>query len=358
MDSTRPQSGNEGPPRRGAIVTGAIKVVATLACVLAVAGAIVTLGGDGEVGESQADITAFGFAPESDTARFVDALDALGHGEPHRYELNGNTIYFSTNQTDDEPMQVLERYQREFVARGINREVYDRLRDDQTMQRTRDGLEGGVVPASIAADHVIMNGVSTPNRARGIVELLEWFGQVATRDGGSPEAASFDAYRAVEIFRERGSAGSTVIATWAKDFEYDKMIPARHGADAPKLDERLPECGWCTLVNQFSDKEAEGLHESYVLQTSHSIEQMRAYYEGAFVAKGWRAPKEPNLFERAKQHASFDGDELQHLHFTRGELSVDVMIYPVEARSTAVRMTLTDGRGPAAPMSADESTNE
>lgn len=154
--------------------------------------------------ESHADIFSMSFAARTSTQKFQASLDKLGHEKPRVYDMNGNTVMFSTNQMRGNIDQVLQRYMRMFADEELNPHVFQR----DTEPDSEDGkamidasVHGGVIPWIVRDDYLAMGGavldVDMPTRDKvdqhvranitKLQELLDRFDQAYAACGGDPE---------------------------------------------------------------------------------------------------------------------------------------------------------------------------
>lgn len=313
------------------------KLGMALAVIAAIAGIMGGVGTDGEMQGTQADITALDFAPRPKVERFTNSLRALGHSEPQVYELNGNRIFFSVRKTGESPATLLREYQDEFVRQHLNEQPFYEMKLDKMMQRKRTSLTGGVVPMVLSRDHIIMGGVETRGDPQTPSELL------AAHSSAKGPAELFDAYRWVEIFRQKNQPLTTVIATWSDDgFDYDEMFPRPFERQTKGVDPRVPVCTGCLKVNQFADLGKQGTHQSYVFVTDESIEQARHFYESTLEAQGWTARENARVFDRLKGRVQFDYSEIAQLDFVRDEALLELRLFPMDDHQTGIRVILMD----------------
>lgn len=113
------------------------------------------------VQESSADIFSMSFAAPTSTQRLQSALDRLGHEKPRVYDLNGNTVMFSTSVMRGTPRQVVDRYMRVFFDEGVNPVIIQN--PDQMTSEDREAIvdarvKGGVVPTKVSKDYFVMGG--------------------------------------------------------------------------------------------------------------------------------------------------------------------------------------------------------
>lgn len=314
-----------------------VKIILAVGLVGLVGLGLALLGKGGTVKKSQADIVDFRFGFESKTEKFVNTLDRMGHSPPQVYELNGNRIYFSRRTADKSPKELLTDYQEELVDQGLNDQVFDSFDDSETMQRIRTGLTGGVVPVEIRDDYVAMNGILPSSGADSTEELLKNYDPTKT------VSELFNGYRWIEAFNSPGRKESTVLAMWSDSkFEFAKMRVPKADLTDMNLHKAVPVCPGCEQVNQFSDKNIDGLHETYIFETRRSITGVRRFYTSRLKAQGWELSVNSKIMDRVRRHIDVQAGGSRRLKFTSDDKQMVVEIFPHEERKTAVRISLVD----------------
>jgi hypothetical protein len=315
----------------------AVKLALTVAIMVGVGWILVSSDPEGQIAESQADIVALQMRPKSDTQRFRDALDNLGHEPAQAFELNGNRILFSVNNTDESPQQVLRAYQDEFVAQQLNDQTFTTLSMAEMAARKRTSFSGGIVPLKLSPEHIIMGGVSTRGGSKTTADLVGEF------DASKTPAELFNAFRWIEITRSNNNTGSTVTATWSNEnFDYDAMFPRPKASQSEDVDERVPVCPKCLKVNQFADESRPGTHETYVFTTSLGPYQLRSFYQETLQRRGWQLDERSQWLDELRVHLDFEAAQMDRLEFRRDDQTLEVAIYPLESKRNAVRLVLLD----------------
>lgn len=324
--------------RIGKILRAARKILVATAVVCAFGAGLMIWGPEGTVESSKADIVDFKFSFESNTERFVKSLDSLGHSPPHAYELNGNQIFFSTNTLDKTPKEALSMYQEQFVHQGLNDKAYDAFHWSEAMQRTREGLTGGVIPMQIGRDHVIMTGMLPKSGAETPQQLYENF------DFSKKASGTFTAFRRLDLRKMPETSKTRVSAVWSKKgFDYEKMQVWKDKQVLPEVDHRVPTCANCEQINQFSDAEAQGLHETYVFSSPKSVSRLKSYYERTLLDRGWNMKPNTRVLERIRNYFDFKGEPMGQMAFKRDDLVMHVQPFPGnKSNETFVRVTLAD----------------
>jgi hypothetical protein len=315
-------------------ITALLAASAALVCGL-VWTVVVWTPGEG-VSSSQADIFDLFSAPDTPTARFQRALDHLGHEPPRAFDLNGNTVYFSINQLDKSPMQVLAEYQDEFAYQSLNRTSYTSLSAALGEQGLEDMLTGGVVPLRITPNYVTMGGGLAENGADDPRSLAALGADFA--DGRVDK--KFRAYRHIEAFREPGARFTTVVASWSDDsFDYRKMVPGSNVAEQSG-DPLVPACPGCTRLKRFEDLDADANHVDYVFAGPADVDKTLAFYDRALVERGWQhAPSSVVLARARRMQAPLPDAHLRH--YERGDKTLTLVAYVGSKDATFAHLTLS-----------------
>lgn len=147
----------------------AFKLAAAGATLWGVALAVLSIGPDGEIAESTADVWDFTKFEETPQKKFARSLERLGHEPPRVFDNNGYTVFFSTRVSRKTPEQLVHEYQHTFVAEGVNREMHLTTPDDladapapaqerYTQKRMQDTLTGEVLPFTANDKYMMMGG--------------------------------------------------------------------------------------------------------------------------------------------------------------------------------------------------------
>lgn len=319
-----------------------LKITGAALVIWAVGWAVVVLDSHGTVSDSQADIVDFGFGPASPHQRFGKALERLGHDEPQALELNGNTVYFSVNYAKQPPRQLMERYQREFVAQRVNDRAYgapeaDRGNDDD--ERMSTALTGGVVPQLVSRDYVTMGGMTMNGEPTDSLEVIRRYRPDFN------EAQMFSGHRYIEMFNQPGRRGTTVLASWSDDeFDYAKMVPGQQ-REGLSVDVDVPACPGCTRVNRLRDLDRDRFYEANIFVTSRPHEQLEQFYQSALARRGWRQRSSNASLSNIQNTVDFTSDDSTVVSFDRPEADderiLTILIYSVGQGQTAVHTSMT-----------------
>lgn len=260
-----------------------LKLGATATAIAAVAFGVAVLDVSAPGSVSHADITWLsGGFEQTNTEQFDEALQDLGHDEPRRYEMDGNTVFFSTTTSRKAPRQLMVDYQRELKRRGLNDRVYRRLDPDAEIERTETALTGGLIPLAISADHVALAGAVTDNRADDPDELLD------NHDGVDEVSELLRGHRYIEMSRQPGSRHTSVVASWSDEaFDYSTLMSG-DPAERPGYDDAVPACPGCQRLTRFADdnrEETDRVELAYL--GPRSIPETRTFYHRVLPRRGW-----------------------------------------------------------------------
>jgi hypothetical protein len=328
-------------PEKSSRISRPLSLVALLfagAGLLAVAlSATVWSPGEG-VNSSQADILDLVTVADTPGDRFERALKHLGHEPPRAYDINGNTVYFSVSHVDLDPIEVLRRYQDEFVHQELNSRTYTTLEDARTRQARQDMLTGGIVPLRINSDYVAMGGGLTENLASDSAELMD----VAVAYARGEVEKKFRAYRHIEAFQDDGARYTTVVASWSDDqFDYRKML-AGSRVDGQHADPAVPACPGCTRLQRFEDLAPDRNHVDHIFVGPLGPDKTIDFYRRALASRGWRPAPTTEVLRQARR-MELDMPAAQMRHFRRENSTLSLVVYPGSNNETIAHLTLSDG---------------
>lgn len=314
------------------------------ACLFAGAGllviglsATVWMPGEG-VSVSEANILDLFSAEDNPQASFQRALKHLGHEAPRAYDINGNTVYFSVSHIDKKPIEVLKRYQDEFLHQNLNTKTYTNPAEADTHQARQDMLTGGIVPSQISEHYVAMGGGLTGNNARTSEDLTKLEAQFQRGDIDK----KFGAYRFVEAFQNPGARHTTVVATWSDDkFDYRKMLPGSQ-VGGQNVDPQVPACPGCTRLQRFTDLDPASDHSDHIFIGTSSVAQTLSFYERTLSARGWQLePVAEVLKEARRDDASLSNAQM--LLYRRDDRALKLTIYPNGDNQIIAHLSLSNG---------------
>ena len=236
----------------------------------------------GTSSESHADIAWLSPFERSNQESFQSALENLGHEQPRRYNLNGNTVFFSTNTSRKSPRQLMVEYQEEFQRQGINDRVYVDVGPQARQERTETALTGGLIPLVVTDRYVALAGVVTANDADDPSTLLENYGDA------DKMSELFRAHRFIELTRAPDSRHTSIVASWSdEEFDYARMVPGSD-AEGQIYDTVVPVCPGCTRLSRFADENRGGRQVEMSFIGPRTIDETRHYYAHTLTNQGWQ----------------------------------------------------------------------
>lgn len=241
------------------------------------------------------------FAPASTSAIVKDSGLT-----PRKYNINGNDVYFAVGETMMSPREVLEHYQTEFAAAGINSRKYlespqQKINGDPEKfklygaeaQEVVDAMsDGEVVPYLVTNNYISMGGPIIT--ADSFKEILEEWGPTALDD---PNRV-MKGWRFIDA-RRKATGTTEVTSIWAdENFDFNKFRNpngARIG-----LNPAVPACPGCRLVLRSNSVEESMSVDQYASQASP--EAVRDFYVKSMTARGWELSDTTRAMEHAAQH--------------------------------------------------------
>lgn len=285
--------------------------------------AIGILGTDGTVNESHADIAWLGSFERSNTDRMLTALDRLGHEEPARFNLNGNTIFFSDHTSRKTPRELMLEYQEEFRRQGLNDRVYHSMKSDEEDARNFTGLTGGLVPIAVSDNQVILAGVVTANRAKDSQGLIENVQNAQDYD------KLFRGHRYIEMTRSHDSRHTSIVASFSDEaFEYERMTPGSTAA-GQVYDEVVPPCPGCTRLTRFADdnpRTAERVDIAFI--GPRTLDETRSFYVQTLFQQGWRPLGIDTSLREMEAHFEIPRPTGEALILSRGSKELTLAFLP------------------------------
>lgn len=287
---------------------------------------------------SQANIIDLFGAEDDPQAGFQRALKHMGHEAPRAFDINGNTVYFSVNHIDKKPIELLKRYQDEFVHQKLNQKTYITLNQADTSQARQDMLTGGIVPSQISERYVAMGGGLTENNARTPDELFAL--EEDYRHGKIDK--KFRAYRFIEAFQSPGARYSTVVASWSDDnFDYRKMRTNSQVKDQ-NVDPRIPACPGCTRLQRFADLDPAREHGDHIFIGAASVDKTRDFYQRSLKARGWKLDPASQILKKVHERDSSLPDARMLIYRRQGR-TLELTVYPTSHDETISHLTLSKG---------------
>ncbi len=342
------------------LVTSLGKILLAGATIAAIWTLMLVVSDEGEptVKEADADIMSLAMGGETNTDKFVDALDNLGMDEPRPYDWNGNKVFFSTQLTNESPEQVLVRFQREFVRAGINSKPFDdsvrpadssidpnrwqAMPKDQAEDASEQLEErwdrdsaffgGGIVPITVDKDYVAMAGTVSKSQAKDGFDFLKEL----HKKKGKPLTEHVGAMRFIEATNV--GKGTRVNAIWSdEDIEFSKFT-ATEKASNVSMSARIPSCMGCTRLMRFAGEAEE--EQGYVMniyEGTLSVGETVEFYERAMANRGWRLAKSTTMLRRLEQQGVKPRTNGEVLSFEKDGEFATILVHP-EAGKTSVQV--------------------
>lgn len=316
----------------------AAKITFTGATVAAIAFGFGVFDENAEVATSQADILSLDFADRTSTEKFVAGLQDLGHNPPEIYNLNGNTVFFSSAIHKEEPLVVMEKYEREFYEQGLNPEIYTGMTDENAEGMFKTSLNGGVVPMVISPDNIVLGGVESTGPSATEEDLIQNFEK---NKGKAAPWKLFDAHKYIEINRD--GENTLVTSSWSdKGFDYEKMIPGAKVADV-NTDVEVPACPGCTRMTNFEDLGGDKAYRSNVFVGGGDASQQAQFYDRALIGRGWEETESSVVMEKLRGLVEFQGQEAQLREYSRNGQFMQVLSLPdTDSNQTITHTVLSD----------------
>jgi len=324
--------------------------------ILAIAMAMLTFGPDQTVKSAEADILSFDFAPKTNTQKFQDSLSELGMDKPRKYDWNGNKMYFSTMVTDDEPLEVLYKFQKKFYDKGLNKEIYSgrskavdargRHASELTPAEQKQSVEhmgdlytkhgnfftGGIVPHVVDRDYVSMSGMDSKSGAKQPMEFLK-----EVMDRKSPRLSdSVGAARVVEAFRESGR--TRVTATWTDDeVDFSKFRNASTSGETGGS-ATVPACMGCERMMRFEGESEKGyVSHAFQSKTQTKLDVIK-FYNRALTNRGWLVSPATIAMQEAEHQGMRTPSNAELLSFTRDKEFLTLLIYTDDEGRTITKV--------------------
>ena len=349
------------------LLTSLVKLAIAGATIAAIAFAVAIYYPDGSVGQADADVFWLGPASLQDSKqqRFVDFLDDQGFSEPQPYSYNGNTLFFSHQQTDDSPRDAVSQLQKALVEADINQYSYPRPPDPSVLQNhdpndthipvedqqrvaysamgASDFFSGGLVPTKDTGDHIALTGVELLTQEKGATDLHETLMSIWNADTDNPTSL-FNNFRSMEVFRPQGSSTTQMIAIFGDgDVDFHKFAPGggAYSATAPQLRD-IPPCPGCERNNEFAGLQDQADYATVTYNTRSSMSDVVAFYERAMPIRGWNRALGLDIVHaiRASNNPGFDDPVLgvDMLTYSRAGQTVHIHIEPASGPGTLVNI--------------------
>ena len=304
----------------------------------------------GEVTEAEADIAAKVPVKHVAGHDFAEVVAKTGM-RPRPYEVNGNEVYFAVGYTDEEPEEILQAYQKKFVASGINTRVFDRVPDakfERTMQdlvdlKEVDSLEdlrkydmdeyerdynlamlnGGVVPISQRPGYVAMGGMVSKEKSE---KLEDVFGNWSPEHNPDAKLGGFmDGFRFIDA-QKVAEKRTRVTSVWSRDkFDFDKMDDPNKEGVAPVT--QTPACIGCSVGMQMKSLSPSERYRMSNMYTSKSRADVIAFYDKAMRNRGWQPTDASEAMGYVKRELGvLEGIDV--LNFTKDGMESTISVFP------------------------------
>ncbi len=305
------------------IARTALKLGICGAVIFAIGFSIAVVGTSGTVSVSHADVAWFSPFERTNSERFETSLDKLGHDEPRRFNLNGNTVFFSTATSRKMPRQLMAEYQEEFRRQGLNDQIYVDLSAEQADARTFTSLTGGLVPLEIRDDQIVLGGVLTANKASTPQELMK-----NMMEADNPDDL-FRAHRYIEITRSPDRRHTSIVSSWSDEaFDYSRMRPGSR-AEGQIYDHVVPPCPGCTRLTRFADDNpAEADRVDLAFLGPRSIDETRDFYYRTLVGDGWVFDEVAARMEKLEEFIDLEVPLGEAMTFQRGNQQLTLIVMP------------------------------
>lgn len=308
--------------KRHKTLINSAKIASAGATVAAIAFALGVFDETARVPTSEADILALNFAERTSTEKFVAGLKELGHNRPEVYSLNGNTVYFSSAMYNQEPLEVMEMYEREFYEQGLNPRIYRGITDENADEMFKTALSGGVVPMMISPDNILLGGVESTGPTKTEEDLMNNF----KRNTGKAPWRLFDAHRYIEINRD--GEKTLVTSSWSdKGFDYEKMIPGARVSDA-NTDVEVPACPGCVRLTNFENRSSGSAYRNNVFWGESDTRQQVQFYDRALLARGWEPTESARVMDQLADLVQFQGQDGIMREYVRNGEHMQVLALP------------------------------
>lgn len=297
--------------------------------------------GDPEDGvqEAQADIatwastkTIFG------GGNFGKTIEASGM-KPRAYEMNGNQVFFAVGYVKEDPQEVLDYYQEEFVAAGVNKRKFLDVPEEKfkrtiggmgkAQQLTEEELDynealltGGVVPLTTRPGYVAMGGMVPKERVSDIDELIEDWKANDTNN----IYRQMDGFRFLDAQQFPGQIGSRVTSVWADEsFDAEKMAHPEKNAGPPVLS--TPVCMGCSVGMQMRSLDTSEKFRIGHFYSQRSRDDLVNFYDHAMPRKGFESGDANKAIDLARRYLGAEVPPGAVLQFTHGGAESLVTIF-------------------------------
>ncbi len=294
--------------------------------------------------DADADIADFMsqavFAPKN-TTKLIESSGLA----PRAYEVNGNTVYFAVGQTGKSPREVLDYYQSEMVAAGINSRKWthipqERVRTDpKNADKHREDahemisamMDGEVIPYVVSEKYTAMGGPII--KADSYQELFEeWGHEELLRDHNKV----MKGWRFIDA--QKSSNGLTrVTSVWAdEDFDVNQFKNPNSANLGPN--EFVPSCPGCKLVARSKSLQKDEPISFEMLKSTQDPATVASFYSKAMFARGWDLAESNHIQQFAASQVPDHPFNTRGpmLTFSKDDRNVTYTILPDEDGNTIV----------------------
>ncbi len=332
------------------LIVNGLKLAASGALICGIAAIFLIADERGSVSDADADIVTNVPVKHVAGHDFTEVVAKTGM-RPRPYEVNGNEVYFAVGYTDEEPNEILEAYQKKFVASGINKREFNSIpkaKFDRTMEdlvsikeaRSLEDLEkfdmdeyeldynlamlnGGVVPISQRPGYVAMGGMVSKEKSE---KLDDVFGGWNVAQNPEAELGGFmDGFRFIDA-QKVGEKRTRVTSVWSRDkFDFDKMDdPNQKGVTPVTV---TPACIGCSVGTQMKSLSPSEPYRMSNMYTSQSRADVIAFYDKAMRNRGWEPGDASQAMGYVKRELGvLEGVDV--LNFTKGGMESTITVFP------------------------------
>ncbi|MBA2661268.1 MAG: hypothetical protein H0U74_03180 [Bradymonadaceae bacterium] len=334
------------------VLLALLKLTAAGSVIATIAWLVLVTSPEGEVAQPAQAVIFDLFGGADSSAEFGKVIANSGL-EPRPYKYNGNVMFFAAGETEKSPSDVLDYYQREFVARGINKKNHkdttpmkgalaqsflpgaDNARAlDDADPASKAILAGEIVPFQTGSDYVAMGGMVLSDAKLSNEQRLE---KMLEEDKYDYEA-KFKGFRWVDAAYDRDVKRTQITAVWTdNDFDAAKMNGTAF-VEEPG-DPEIPACIGCYRdfrVESLSPKERFSANQ---FRTTTALDTTNNFYTVAMEKRGWKlSGAQPALDKLAKfiPELADINQEGRMLDLERGDSNISIVMVPNDDGSTRV----------------------
>lgn len=270
---------------------------------------------DGDVQEAQADIATYTTTEALLGGSFGKTMEASGM-KPRPYEMNGNQVFFAVEYVKQDPEEVLDYYQEQFVAAGINERKFTEVPEakfhrsiqdltnpkgqkmsEEEVEYNEALLTGGVVPLTQRDGYVAMGGMVPRESHARVNELVEDWASNDSRN----LFRQMDGFRFIDAQQWPGQIGSRVTSVWAdSDFDAEKMAQPQKNAGPPVLE--TPICLGCNVGMQMRSLDKSERFRIGHFYSNRQKDDLLSFYRTAMKNRGYDSGQAQTAIGLARQY--------------------------------------------------------